>query len=445
MRRMICVVGMVLACAAGAENEVRAWKGKTGGSAIEASFVKEENGVVALKRKDGVTVQAKLDALCDADRAYVAEITYEPREIKVVFKRERLGPGYVESGSSDEVTYRDSAVLVVDHAVTDGAPVELKEDTTWKIESIDALGKRILPRRDGVGDALTTDGKFIFVTYRVKNDSRAPVEIPAPILHDRQGRVFTQAERGMAQYYIPEGTLFAGIDALQPGFSKLYCAFYELPEDAEPVAVEVFPSVVKPYMLRQVRRGGEPLRGKKIALVLQQASPKPASQSASESAAAADTKSLLFMRCVRVGQSGDLGGQWYYDRSRRRSLTYGVELRGLGDESRPITLKAFFIGDASSKRDLVVDKKEQTVTLDPGKITRVTLQSDEISERVYYYYTLRGRERISGAKLKGVIIQAWSDGTLLSSWASLNQWRKYADLPDVVKELGEMRGGEGEL
>lgn len=93
----------------------------------------------------------------------------------------------------------------------------------------------------------------------------------------------------------------------------------------------------------------------------------------------------------------------------------------------------------------MVDKKEQTVTLDPGKITRVTLQSDEISERVYYYYTLRGRERISGAKLKGVIIQAWSDGTLLSSWASLNQWRKYADLPDVVKELGEMRGGEGEL
>ena len=262
MRRMICVVGMVLACAAGAENEVRAWKGKTGGSAIEASFVKEENGVVTLKRKDGVTVQAKLDALCDADRAYVAEITYEPREIKVVFKRERLGPGYVESGSSDEVTYRDSAVLVVDHAVTDGAPVELKEDTTWKIESIDALGKRILPRRDGVGDALTTDGKFIFVTYRVKNDSRAPVEIPAPILHDRQGRVFTQAERGMAQYYIPEGTLFAGIDALQPGFSKLYCAFYELPEDAEPVAVEVFPSVVKPYMLRQVRRGGEPFARK---------------------------------------------------------------------------------------------------------------------------------------------------------------------------------------
>jgi len=440
MSRLICVVGLLLACVAGADNEVRAWTSKTGGSAIEASFVKEENGVVTLKRKDGATVQAKLDALCDNDRAYVAEVTYVPREIKVVFKRERLGPGYVESGSSDEVTHRDSAVLVVDHASGE-APADLKGDTTWSIESVDALGKKILPRREGVGDALTTDGKFVFVTYRVKNDSRVPVEIPSPTLHDRQGRAFTQTERGFAQHYIPEGALFAGVDMLQPGFSKLYCAFYELPEDAEPAAVEVFPSVVKMFMIRQVRRGGEPLRGKKIALT-PSASPKPATQHAHEGAAAADTKLSLFMRCSRVGQSGDSSGQWYYDRNKKRSLTYGVELRVLGNETRPVTVKAFYIGEASGNRDLVVDKKEQTVTLEPGKIARVTLQSEEVEEQTYYYFSLRGRERISGAKLKGVIIQAWAGDTLVSNWASLSQWRKYADLPDIVKELGEMKKGE---
>ena len=440
MTRMICAVGLLLACVAGADNEVRAWTSKTGGSAIEASFVKEENGVVTLKRKDGVTVQAKLDALCETDRAYVAEVTYVPREIKVVFKRERLGPGYVESGSSEEVTHRDSAVLVVDAAAGD-APADLKGDTTWAIESVDALGKKILPRREGVGEALTTDGKFVFVTYRVKNDSRVPVEIPSPTLHDRQGRAFTQTERGFAQHFIPEGALFAGVDLLQPGFSKLYCAFYELPEDAEPAAVEVFPSVVKMFMIRQIRRGGEPLRGKKIALA-PSAPLHAAAPSSGEGSVAADAKLPLFMRCTRVGQSGDSSGQWYYDRNKKRSLTYGVELRVLGDEARPVTLKAFYIGEASGNRDLVVDKKEQAVTLEPGKIARVTLQSEEIEEQTYFYFSQRGRERISGAKLKGVIIQAWAGGTLVSSWTSLSQWRKYADLPDIVKELGEMKKGE---
>jgi len=72
----------------------------------------------------------------------------------------------------------------------------------------------------------------------------------------------------------------------------------------------------------------------------------------------------------------------------------------------------------------------------------VTLQSEEIEEQTYFYFSQRGRERISGAKLKGVIIQAWAGGTLVSSWTSLSQWRKYADLPDIVKELGEMKKGE---
>ena len=148
------------------------------------------------------------------------------------------------------------------------------------------------------------------------------------------------------------------------------------------------------------------------------------------------------MRCSRVGQSGDSSGQWYYDRNKKRSLTYGVELRVLGNETRPVTVKAFYIGEASGNRDLVVDQKEQTVTLEPGKIARVTLQSEEVEEQTYYYFSLRGRERISGAKLKGVIIQAWAGDTLVSNWASLSQWRKYADLPDIVKELGEMKKGE---
>jgi hypothetical protein len=439
MCRTICLLVALLTWTARADGGLRSWKSKAGGSVIEAAFVKEEKGIVTLTRKDGVTIQAKLDALCDEDRAYVDEITYVPREVKVVFKRDRIGLGYGEVGASGDATLRDTAVLQVDAAAGD-APPDIKGDTSWKVESVDALGKRIRPQREGVGDELSTDGKFVFLMYRVKNDSLAPVDVPSPVLHDRQGRVFTQAERGFAQHYIPEGALLAGLATLQPGFAKLHCAFYELPKDAEPVAVEVFPSAAKALLLRQGRRSGEPLRGKKI--LLEAAAGADAPQQADEPGAVADEKTSLFMRCTRVGQSGDSTGQWYFDRGKKRSLTYGVEMRGLGDQAKKVTVKAFFVGEASGNRDLVLDKKESEVTLDPGKIVRLTLQSEEIAEQTYAYYYVGGRERVSGAKLKGVIIQAWAGSTMVSSWASLNQWRKFADSQDVAKDMGELKKSE---
>ncbi len=248
MCRMICILVALLAGTSGAAEELRQWKSKTG-TAIEASA----NGVITLKRKDGVTVQAKLDALCEEDGEYVRDITYVPQEIAVVFRQEDSGYRYVEKGESKAATIRDTVVIKIDGSRGDAKP-EIKDDSTWKIESVDAVGKKILPKRAGDADELTTEDKFVFVTYRVKNDSLVPIDVPSPALYDVQGRRFCQTERRYAQYFIPEGALFSGSDSLQPGLKKLFSAFYELPEDAVPAAVEVFPSVVRNYMFRQTSR-----------------------------------------------------------------------------------------------------------------------------------------------------------------------------------------------
>ncbi len=440
MCRMICILVALLAGTSGAAEELRQWKSKTG-TAIEASFVKEANGVITLKRKDGVTVQAKLDALCEEDGEYVRDITYVPQEIAVVFRQEDSGYRYVEKGESKAATIRDTVVIKIDGSRGDAKP-EIKDDSTWKIESVDAVGKKILPKRAGDADELTTEDKFVFVTYRVKNDSLVPIDVPSPALYDVQGRRFCQTERRYAQYFIPEGALFSGSDSLQPGLKKLFSAFYELPEDAVPAAVEVFPSVVRNYMFRQTSRT-EPAHGKKIMLEVKGAaasSPKQADEAPSN--AASDGKTSIFMRCTRVGQSGDTSSVWYYDRSKKRSLAYGIELRVLGKQQKQVKIKAFFIGEASGNRDLVVDTKTADVSLEPGKIARTTLQSEEIGEQSYTYYYSTSHDRVSGAKLKGVIVQAWIGDEMVSSWGSLNQWKKFADLPDVVKVMGELKKSE---
>ncbi|MDR2849874.1 MAG: hypothetical protein LBW77_04935 [Verrucomicrobiota bacterium] len=456
MRRTIFLLAALLAWAAGAAEEVRTWTSRAGGSTLKAAFVKEDKGVVTLKKEDGSTVQAKLEQLSEEDGDYVRELTYEPQNIAVTFRRERLGRRFFEIGTSKPATVHDTVVLRIDHSADDAKP-DVVGDSTWKVESVDAVGKSLLSRNKNEPREWTTDGKFVFLTYQVQNDASVAIEVFPPTLIDQRGRRFNQMESEFARDFIPAGALIAGRDPLQPGFKKLFSGAYELPAEAVPAAVEVYPSVKARIVTANltVRRAGGPVEGKTIGLgvkIVADAPPPPApppettdtDTAVAEPKDAKEAKISIFMKCTRVGQSGDTGNQWYYDRSKTRSLTYGIELRVLGDQGRKIKVKAFFIGEASANRDLVVDKKEAEVSLEPGKIARTALQSEEIKEQSYYYYYYTGanRERVSGAKLKGVIIQAWSGNTMVSGWASLNQWRKFADSPDVAKDMGEMQRGE---
>jgi len=442
MRRKLVILFIgLLTVWIGRAAEMREWKDKKGNK-VEAAFVKEEGGLVTLTGKDGKTLQAKMEGLCDEDCAYIREITYVPQEIPVVFKREKTGLRFSETGESKDATIRDTVILQIAEEKGVEKP-DILGDSTWKIESVDPVGNKIRSRNEHLAGELTTEGQFVFVTYRVKNDSLTPIDVPPPVVCDQQGRKFSQTERGLAQHYIPEGALFTGpgAESLQPGFQKLFCSFYELPTNATPSAVEIFPSVIRQFGVRQLARAGDLIQGKKITLSLNGNAAEDDGQEP-DAAVTAYGKTAIFMRCQRLGQSGDSTAYWTYDRSKKRALTYGVEMRVLGEQQKKIKVKAFFIGASTEDRDLVVDTKEVEVALDPGKITRATLQSDEIEEQAYAYYSVSGRTRVSGAKLKGVIIQARIENELVASWVSLNQWKKFADVPDVIKAMGELKKRE---
>jgi hypothetical protein len=427
-----CVSGVLAA------EEMRTWT-SVKGSRLEAAFVEQRGTAVVLRCKDGQEVTPQLADLCEADRAYVKEATYVPRDVVAVFRSQRGGLDRVfeESGTSEAASLRDTVTIRVIHRRGEDKGEEVG-DSRWKIESVDVFGNRVPARQQGMAVDLVTEGKFVFVTYFVENDANVPISVPSPILIDKRGRKFLQAARANAQMYLPENALFAGVDTVQPGFRKLFCAFYELPADGEPAMVEVFPSRTSSFYIERFEVKGKQIR-------VDGGAPAAASGAAADApAAVAGKKVPVFMKCVRVGQGGDTSSLWYYDRSKKRSLSYGLELRGIGEQAGPVTVnvKAFFIGAISGNRDVVVDKKQEDVVLEPGKISRIVLQSKDVEESTYFYYS---GTQISGAKLKGVIVQVWSGGSVTASFVSLNQWKKFAEEADVVKQMGELVVTEREL
>lgn len=226
------------------------WKDRNGNS-LEGAFLKEEGGFVFLRRKDGQTVQAKLESLCEEDRAYVGDVTYVPRDVVAVFKKHVYKDRFDEEvGESGNATVRDTVVLRTVEGVP-GAVSEPVGDTRWKIASIDNLGDRLLPRDRNEKDEWVTEGGFLFVTYTVKNDTPQAVTVSHPVLSDTQGRRYLQAERESASAYVPEGARFAGRDMIPVGGERLFCSIYEVARDSVPSALEVYPCKTGPHFIRR--------------------------------------------------------------------------------------------------------------------------------------------------------------------------------------------------
>jgi len=426
MRGFALATGVIVLASLARSQEARTWTDIRGNS-VEATFSKLEGTSVYLAMKDGRIVPTKLEHLSEADRAYVKELTYKPREVTVVFGVGASGLAEEEEGASPPATMRDTVALRLS-APRGAQKAETTGDTRWKIESVDVLGNRILPRRGAEGETLSTEGRFVFVSYTVENDSQYPLTVQAPVLIDQRDRKFLQVTHGDVSDYIPEGAMQAGVGMVQPGFKRLFCSLYELPPEAEPAAVAVFPSKVSPFAIQRFT-----VKGKRIEIG---SVPVPAEKPTEIAPVAAQTKSAsVFMNCVRIGQGGDTSGYWYYDRNKKRSLTYGVELRGMGAEPETVRVKAIFVGAVGGNRDLVVCQKEEDVRIEPGKIARASLQSDEVQEYTYYYYS---GSQFRGAKLKGVIVQVWRGDEIIASFASLSQWKRYADMKDVAKQMGEL-------
>lgn len=449
---MLCLVAAI--CTTTLHGASRTWTSRNG-STLEATLVKEEAGVVTLQRSNGSTFQIRLNALSDADIRFIKNQAAAPATpdtqpatadtdtanattISVTLSRDNQGQWQLQQAPN--ATEHDKVIFQLNTAAAEQPPL-LRGDTSWQVISVNSLGKQLKghPVDDETPPAdLITDGKFIFVIFSVKNDARGPITIPSPWLIDHMGRTFSQAAKQSAHFYIPQGLSMPDKDMLQPGFEKQFCAFFEIPPDAHPAALEVFPAVLSAQLKRSPASWATdeaPPQGKRIALgefaeAVARGLPQAARliSGASPEDDPAETREVvigtLFMSCKRAGAASVVTTN-PHTRDRTKTLSYSVNLRlGQGDPL-DLILRGFFIGDSPSGREMVMDLQELDIELQPGRAATVTITSEPIIER-----------RNSGVNLKGVIIQAWSGTTIVSSWASNAQWRRLTDSPDIIKEIG---------
>jgi len=448
-----------VACAVRAE-EIHKWRCKTGTNTVEAIFDKIDGQNVLLKDKAGKSVaKVKLDNLCDADQAYIEELTTVSREITVTLKRKRLfGNAFEEVGDSPAATVHDTVAM--QWSSEQGGKTETAGDSIWKIESVNTVDKPLSPVKEGAGDKLDTRGKFVLVSYEVRNMSKVPARfVTPPILYDQTGCPFAQYERAGVDLhvYMPATVLLAGSDTLQPGMPQLFWAFYEMPQDAVPACVEVFP-----LKIDQILSDHSEMKGKQMFLSSKLAkaglAKAPQANSPDKGAAAGagaqapeepvpsatDKKIVVTLNATKTKQEGDTRSNYV----KTRSFTYQIDVRVLSAEAKqvPLTLKVFFTGVTSDRDDLVVDHQDKDVVIDQAKMYSEAFTSKEIRELrggyFYYYYDDNTRKRINGAQLNGVIVQVWSGGTLVKGISKgASSLKKYEESKDVVKELGELKEG----
>lgn len=425
--------------------EMHIWKPARGIATVDAIFERiseKDPASVVLKAKDGRQLTVKIIDLCEEDRAYVKDLTNVSRNISVTFKQKpnSLYGVCEESGSSPTASIGDTVTLRV---LAEG-DTKKAESTRWTIQSADALGNKIGSRSSSRRDEMTTEGKFVFLTFTVANDSDYPVTVSSPVLIDKRGRKFLQSDKSNLRNYIPGNTALAYSKKVQPGLKELFCSVYELPLDAEPALVEVFPAMTESYVIQRFEATGK-------RIMLEEDTTAPASiLEAPPSPSAAAKKLNITLNATKTKQTGQVTEANYYSSTKVRNYTYQVDLRLLNQEIKQanVKVKVFFTGAVSKDLNLVVDNQEKEINLDQGKNLSITFRSKDIQEQhtaysfSYSYYYFSGTTRINapGAQLNGIIVQVWSDtGFVKGISKGDSQLKKFEESTDVIKDMGELK------
>lgn len=462
-----------------ADEPSRTWTSKQG-LTLQGSMAGVEDGMVLIKKANGDIFKAKLDALSQADVDYVNAVSFgaagkaeeakketppsatpvkpekQPEavpdtptkggpattpagddlfgapgttgkviKVSMVIDPNPLSPSIKEIGVSSPSKLNDRIALSVSMAGRQGESASL--DSTWTLESLDSVSGT-LKANTAEKTPLKTDGMFYFLTYSVENGMDAPLQIPIAIVTDSKKRKFypLSAVENDADAYIPEGMLYAEKDRLQPGLKKRFCAIYELPKDCIVCNVEIFPIRMTRHPLYSTLIKSGQLKGKTIEIntSANSASPDSASTAGGKTEPATE-KASVFMSCRAKTQKTTSNYS-----QKTRVLAYSVDLRLNKPQQKDMTIKAYFIAD-DKDGDAIADTIDQPITLQQGKSFSTTVESKPVSEGSLYSYSY-------GAKLKGVIIQLWADGSIVSTWTSMPQWDKYAKMPDIQLKMRQI-------
>lgn len=111
-----------------------------------------------------------------------------------------------------------------------GDTVKFDADSEWVVVEAKQLGQKLAPTSP-FGEAHKTDGKFVYVRFKVKNLTNKQESIfDHPKVVDAKGREFDHYQE---QYgYLPKGVKGMTLEQLPASMTKEFGAIYEIPADA---------------------------------------------------------------------------------------------------------------------------------------------------------------------------------------------------------------------
>lgn len=104
------------------------------------------------------------------------------------------------------------------------------DDSEWVILEAKTLGAKMAPTSP-FGEPAKTDGKFVYVRFKVKNlGNKQETIFDHPKVVDAKGREFDHYQQ---QYsYLPKGVKGMALEQLPASMTKEFGAVYEIPADA---------------------------------------------------------------------------------------------------------------------------------------------------------------------------------------------------------------------
>ena len=132
----------------------------------------------------------------------------------------------------------------------------------------------------------------------------------------------------------------------------------------------------------------------------------------------ASTGTLSFdVTRIKVSQ----GKPYYYYSNMRilQQFDYRALFRWNGTQPVTAQVTMYLLGMANNKLS-IIGRDVKEVTIDPGRTQELLMSAEQV---------------IPGPTAPGVIMQCFSGGRLLRSYASTTQYKKYAEMPDIERQL----------
>jgi len=169
-----------------------------------------------------------------------------------------------ESGLASRARLGDEVVFsVISETDKDRSP---QPDSAWIIESAEFLEDHSLRARSG-GSPLRAEGRFVFLYYTVENTQQSDFYTGAPVLVDSRDRRFFPVGETLGSKmasYIPEGRFLFSEDKVSPGFTKSFCAVFDVPANSTLKHAEIFPVRGANNFVVSIRKGT--IKGKIVDL-----------------------------------------------------------------------------------------------------------------------------------------------------------------------------------